>query len=125
MLSKAKIKYIQSLDLKKNRDSDKVFIAEGFKIVEEFIVMIYRTPSIAQFCRRMILKTYGDNPELAEIWANAIRRVAREQTVHEDMKSVLWRDYSVLPCDLRDMLTPEVWKYSSSSDFHAIAAAFY
>ncbi len=37
MLSKAKIKYIRSLELKKNRKEDNVFIAEGPKIVEDLM----------------------------------------------------------------------------------------
>lgn len=35
MLSKNKIKFIKSLDLKKNRDKENLFIAEGHKVVEE------------------------------------------------------------------------------------------
>lgn len=98
---------------------------EEKRIVEEFIVMMYRTPSIAQFCRRMVLKTYGDNPELPQIWANAMRRAVREQTVHDDMRPILWRDYNVLPSEIRDTLTTELWNYSSPSGFQAVAAAFY
>jgi TrmH family RNA methyltransferase len=36
-LSKNKIKYLNSLNLKKNRDKDKVFIAEGIKIVNDLL----------------------------------------------------------------------------------------
>ncbi len=64
MLSKAKIKYIQSLDLKKNRDSDKVFIAEGFKIVEEFI---------EKFRCRLLLGTHD--------WLNAHPHIQAEEII--------------------------------------------
>lgn len=37
MLSKNKIKYIKSLDLKKNRKKDNVFVAEGHKLVGELL----------------------------------------------------------------------------------------
>jgi TrmH family RNA methyltransferase len=37
MLSKSKIKYIQSLGQKKHRDEERLFIAEGPKIVEELL----------------------------------------------------------------------------------------
>ena len=37
MLSKNKIKYIHSLELKKNRKEEQVFIAEGHKLVEDLI----------------------------------------------------------------------------------------
>ena len=37
MLSKNKAKYIQSLHLKKNRESGNLFLAEGKKIVRELL----------------------------------------------------------------------------------------
>ena len=37
MFSKNKIKYIHSLSLKKNRDADKVFVAEGRKLVADLL----------------------------------------------------------------------------------------
>src|ERR1051325_8556857 len=37
MLSKAKLKYIQSLGQKKHRDEEGVFIAEGPKLVKELL----------------------------------------------------------------------------------------
>lgn len=40
MLSKAKIKWINSLKLKKNRDAENVFVAEGIKIVAELLPVL-------------------------------------------------------------------------------------
>ena len=37
MLSKNKIKYIRSLELKKNRKEEKVFVAEGHKLVGDLM----------------------------------------------------------------------------------------
>ena len=37
MISKNKIKYIHSLNLKKNRDAQDVFVAEGSKIVGDIL----------------------------------------------------------------------------------------
>ena len=37
MISKARLKYIHSLDLKKNRKADGVFVAEGPKLIEDLI----------------------------------------------------------------------------------------
>ncbi len=37
VLSKERIKYIRSLEMKKNRKADKVFVAEGTKLVEELL----------------------------------------------------------------------------------------
>jgi len=35
MISKNKIKYIRSLELKKNRNKEGKFVAEGFKVVDD------------------------------------------------------------------------------------------
>ena len=37
MISKAKIRYIRSLELKKNRMAERLFVAEGPKVVEELL----------------------------------------------------------------------------------------
>lgn len=39
MISKTKIKFIKSLQLKKNREQTRLFIAEGHKLVEELLAM--------------------------------------------------------------------------------------
>ncbi len=70
MLSKKKIKYIQSLDLKKNRESDKVFIAEGIKTVEEFI---------EKFRCRLLLGTYDWLAAHPHIQAEEIIEVSQEE----------------------------------------------
>ena len=46
MISKNQQKYIKSLELKKNRKKDNVFVAEGFKIVEELIQAGYHAKMI-------------------------------------------------------------------------------
>jgi TrmH family RNA methyltransferase len=40
MISKAKIKYIHSLELKKNRKSEEVFVAEGPKVVGDLLAIM-------------------------------------------------------------------------------------
>ncbi len=44
MISKNKIKYIRSLESKKNRDKEGIFVAEGPKVVED--IMALRTPKL-------------------------------------------------------------------------------
>ena len=44
MISKNKIKYIHSLENKKNRDKERVFVAEGPKVVED--IMALRKPKL-------------------------------------------------------------------------------
>ena len=47
MLSKAKIKFIHSLELKKNRRQEGVFVAEGPKVVGDLLEMMRPTFLIA------------------------------------------------------------------------------
>lgn len=56
MLSKNKIKYIQSLEHKKKRKEEKVFVAEGTKLVEELLEHFHCTLLIAT---AEWLKQYG------------------------------------------------------------------
>ena len=39
MISKNKIKYIKSLELKKNRNKEGKFVAEGHKVVDDLLVL--------------------------------------------------------------------------------------
>ena len=39
MISKNKIKYIRSLELKKNRNKEGKFVAEGFKVVDDLLAL--------------------------------------------------------------------------------------
>ena len=56
MISKTKIKFIKSLQLKKNREQTRLFIAEGHKLVEELLAMsrahtLVATQSLYPTCR--------------------------------------------------------------------------
>ena len=44
-LSKNKIKYIHSLELKKIRKEERVFLAEGPKLVGDLLCLLYTSPS--------------------------------------------------------------------------------
>ena len=40
MISKAKVKYIRSLELKKHRNQERVFVVEGIKAVEDLLAIM-------------------------------------------------------------------------------------
>lgn len=75
MLSKAKIKWINSLALKKNRDEENVFIAEGVKLVSELLpavtcrFLVYTDESLLpiRFARKFIDKELVTEAELKKI----------------------------------------------------------
>lgn len=71
MLSKNKIKYIRSLELKKNRKEEQVFLAEGNKLVNDLI---------GHFSCRLILAT--------EQWLQSHPRLLATETIevtHEEL----------------------------------------
>ena len=61
MISKNQQKYISSLELKKNRKKDNVFVAEGFKIVEELLHAGYN-PKMIVGCEEWI-NSYHPTPD--------------------------------------------------------------
>ena len=59
MISKNKIKYIRSLELKKNRNKEGKFVAEGFKVVDDLLALqpadlIVATEECSQYSDRQL-----------------------------------------------------------------------
>ena len=82
MLSKNKIKYIRSLELKKNRKEEKVFVAEGHKLVDDLMGHFH--------CRMLTGKAdwVSDGPgchadEVIEVWQEELLRVSLQKTPQE------------------------------------------
>lgn len=75
MLSKAKIKWINSLSMKKNRDEEGVFIAEGIKLVSELLgvmncrFLAYTDDAVisARYARKITEKEHVTADELGKI----------------------------------------------------------
>ena len=82
MLSKNKIKYIRSLELKKNRKEEKVFVAEGHKLVDDLM---------GHFPCRLLTGTaewFSSHPgchadEVIEVGQEELSRVSLQKTPQE------------------------------------------
>ena len=70
MLSKNKIKYIHSLELKKNRKADNVFVAEGHKLVEDLL---------PHFTCKLLIATTKWMEEHTNIKADEVFEVTKEE----------------------------------------------
>lgn len=70
MLSKNKIKYIRSLELKKNRKEEQVFVAEGHKLVDDLL---------GHFSCRLILATPDWLTKHMEVIADEIVEVSQDE----------------------------------------------
>lgn len=82
MLSKSQIKYIQSLGQKKQRDEDRVFIAEGPKIVEELLTAANADVIQVYAVKEWIEKNASQqlNIPLIEIEETELVRISQLQT---------------------------------------------
>ncbi len=85
MLSKSQVKYIQSLAQKKSRDQEGLFIAEGPKIIEEFlwhgnvdIKQIYGTKEWLDSNQKN-----ADNIEMIEITDQELERISQLKTPNQ------------------------------------------
>ena len=88
MLSKNKIKYIRSLELKKNRKEEKVFVAEGHKLVDDLM---------GHFPCRLLTGTaewFSSHPgchadEVIEVGQEELSRVSLQKTPGEILEQSL------------------------------------
>lgn len=78
MLSKTKIKFINSLQVKKNRDREKLFVIEGDKLVKEFIT--------AQIPIKLLIAESGFLKELMLLPANYVSDI--EEASFEELKQI-------------------------------------
>ena len=77
MLSKNKIKYIRSLDLKKNRKEEQVFVAEGHKLVADLI---------EHFSCSLLLATHAWLESHPTISADEIIEVTQEELTRASLQ---------------------------------------
>ena len=85
MLSKVRVKYIQSLGQKKGRDTEDVFIAEGPKIVEELLsaenATIQHLYATSQWIEKN--KNRVHNIQLTEVDGSDLERISQLKTPNE------------------------------------------
>lgn len=75
MISKNKIKYIRSLELKKNRNKEGKFVAEGHKVVDDLLAL---QPADLIVATREWLqgKHFSENTEVQEVTDEELRKVS-------------------------------------------------
>ena len=78
MISKNQQKYISSLEQKKNRKKDNVFVAEGFKIVDELLNAGYK-PKMIVACEEWMSKhstPITNSPTLITVTEEELRKTS-------------------------------------------------
>lgn len=112
MLSKNKIKFINSLSLKKNRDEEGLFIAEGQKIINELIAAHFEISTI--ICTGKLSENYqsthydtliADEQELKKVsslkTASQILAICRKKTSLLDLEN-LKNELTIALDDIQD-----------------------
>ena len=78
MLSKNEIKYIQSLSHKKTRDDERVFIAEGVKLVNELLQSDIAIKKI--YATKEWLNLHRDLPNAEEVQSHELKKISSQST---------------------------------------------
>ena len=102
MISKNKIKYIRSLELKKNRNKEGKFVAEGFKVVDDLLALQPADLIVAtgEWLRG---KNFGAETEGIEVTDEELKKVSflqHPQQVLAVFKQATSGDYSIHTSEL-------------------------
>ena len=97
MISKNKIKYIRSLELKKNRNKEGKFVAEGFKVVDDLLALQPADLIVAtgEWLRG---KHFGAETEVIEVTDEELKKVSflqHPQQVLAVFRQATSGDYSI------------------------------
>ena len=102
MISKAKIKYIRSLELKKNRNKEGKFVAEGFKVVDDLLAL-QPADLIVATGEWLQGKHFGAETEVIEVTDEELKKVSflqHPQQVLAVFKQATSGDYSINTSEL-------------------------
>ena len=97
MISKNKIKYIRSLELKKNRNKEGKFVAEGFKVVDDLLAL-QPADLIVATQEWLHGKHFADQTEVIEVTEEELKKVSflqHPQQVLAVFRQATSGDYSI------------------------------
>lgn len=102
MISKNKIKYIHSLELKKNRNKEGKFVAEGFKVVDDLLAL-QPADLIVATGEWLRVKNFGAETEVIEVTDEELKKVSilqHPQQVLAVFRQATSGDYSINTSEL-------------------------
>ena len=102
MISKNKIKYIRSLELKKNRNKEGKFVAEGFKVVDDLLALQPADLIVAtgEWLKRKHLAAQTEVIEVTEEELKKVSFLQHPQQVLAVFKQAQDGDFSINTSDL-------------------------
>jgi hypothetical protein len=111
-------------------ENDLVFcllgIVDGYRggalkpdLVAELIRRMYTDQKKSVICRLFLSKLKDMSEDVMPIWGNVLRLVVENQEVHEKLWETVWRDFSLLPPDVRQRIGEVLWN-SQKSSYHGV-----
>jgi hypothetical protein len=95
--------------------------------IKELFGLLYGDLRISVFVRQMIAKLRDDRGKLAVHWAEAIKGLI-EEGPPEAIAPAFWRDYALLPAELKRPFERKVWEKIAAGELelgaHAIISLF-
>ncbi len=96
MISKNQIKYIQALHLKKNRDSQGLFIVEGVKLVTEFLmdegITVKQVFAAADYLEKHHALLQKRNVAFTEVDPEELKKISLQSTPNQVLAIVLKKE---------------------------------
>ncbi|MCU0454780.1 MAG: RNA methyltransferase [Bacteroidales bacterium] len=108
MLSKAKTSYILSLQKKKVREEEKLYVIEGDKMVKEFLaagVGIRMLVAKPEFLNSLPLVTRQGIPEIIPASYEELKKVSTLKTPHNALAAVEMEEKEFNPAELKTSIT--------------------
>jgi hypothetical protein len=77
------------------------------EVVAKLVRLLYTKPEVSEHCRLLLVTVGNRREELTEWWAKGIEEAIDE--VHPELVKVFWRDFSLLPEEMRKRMEEKVW----------------
>jgi hypothetical protein len=91
--------------------------------VRTLLRLMYEHPSIATACRRIVLKAAADANWLPQEWGHALAETCAAGTIAAEMREIAWRDFALLPADIRTEIEPIMWTSLGRAGLWTVVAA--
>ncbi len=96
MISKNQIKYIQALHLKKNRDSQGLFIVEGVKLVTEFLadegITVKQVYAVSDYLKKHHALLEKRNVAFTEVDVEELKKISLQSTPNQVLAVVIKKE---------------------------------
>jgi hypothetical protein len=99
-------------------------VCEDLEVAKEILKLMYRNSEMSLICRRIVVKGFGSNDCLEQVWGEAIKEVCEDGSVCKEIVPLLWRDFLLLGDVGKKTVGQSVWRAMDiGGGIHAISAA--